>query len=859
MIERYSAAYEKGVTSCADPALSSKRLEQDPTEKTNQLLSTLISHLNGSKIPSRSELAFDHFVAPSSARVTNAFWFLSLALALVVSMLAILAKQWITMFSLRMRAPVANFRLWAHRHRTLRDGFDRWHISAFISGLSVALHGAVLLFLSGLTVHLFSRDIVIFGLVLFVTFFAATFYAAATLAPLYDRTCPTATPLLAHGRLVYLALVRALRSMSKAQGRDPEVGNPSTLSNKPPYPDSILDAGDDAEKDTRILFSMVSELPTGHDDVSAALDALGGLDTQRHHLVGKELVTLRNATRIRLERLSTVTTAPIDAAAVARMLRSALHTEGADLSTPSWDFFAPMIQAFKKIRTHDVFALSVALHQLRLKQEMKLELHSQGAELLVHHNSWADLYSHIDTYPCNTSRDQNDVQLALRQKLQKSEFQVIMELVEPMARWNTCGPFKSPPRMALAAWTRLLEGIFECKSSAIRVESSDIPLAATIILAFSSISRLDPLCHGITTSFVTARILRDSGQKPCSADKESHRPRWFPHHSSTDWNTRAISVWAYVKSQNQIDETDKQSNASNNIYEQLLLRWRYQKQWAPLATAEDLWQIILPAQQLSSMVSLCAPLWRIAYATWGAHRLVPDIDVVHIILNRTGFKRMSSIIPTIASSLTSVVLSWITFTHDPSHVCSGGYPEASLVHARLLSILQPLDRAGYGHTRSTWEVVRPYLMVPSQTDGLAKILVQASAILSSRADQVRDVGLLFEELLGHGIGIRLVTSSKRDEAYFVARHAYLFATKWWEETRSQLETDASRWMATDGLEDVVTFVRRVEEAGACLTCSQASYLNLLQLEDEQYLDAWIEHAVKGPEAEVIMSLCDALM
>ena len=41
-------------------------------------------------------------------------------------MLAILTKQWIDMFVIRMRMPVRDMRRWAHRHRAYRDDLDRW-------------------------------------------------------------------------------------------------------------------------------------------------------------------------------------------------------------------------------------------------------------------------------------------------------------------------------------------------------------------------------------------------------------------------------------------------------------------------------------------------------------------------------------------------------------------------------------------------------------------------------------------------------------------------------------------------------------------------------------------------------------
>jgi len=61
-------------------------------------------------------------------------------------MLAILVKQWIGTFSLRMRAPVVNLRRWAHRHRAFREGLETWSLNGFISMLSIALHVSVALF-----------------------------------------------------------------------------------------------------------------------------------------------------------------------------------------------------------------------------------------------------------------------------------------------------------------------------------------------------------------------------------------------------------------------------------------------------------------------------------------------------------------------------------------------------------------------------------------------------------------------------------------------------------------------------------------------------------------------------------------
>ena len=349
-------------------------------------------------------------------------------------MLSILAKQWITMFSSRMRAPVASARRWAHRHRAFRDGFDRWHVNAFISSLSAALHGTVLLFLTGLIVHLFSRDIVIFGLVLGVTFLAVVFYAASTVAPLYDGTCPTATPLLIHGRLAYFGILRGLTCWSGSRIGDPELGISSPLRGKPPFDsDIIIDARDDAERDIKILAMMVSEFPAGH-DVDTALDAVGGLDIQRHHLDGRNLITMRSQARNRLESLARDAKSAFDAAEIARSLRSSIYIE-TTIGNPPWDAFDTTIRALKSIRTHDVFALSVALHQLQLQQQMQAELDTYGPNPRIPQDPRPPLRSQISTYRIHYPRGEYEGLQQLRRQ-QNRELRALLELVGPTARWN---------------------------------------------------------------------------------------------------------------------------------------------------------------------------------------------------------------------------------------------------------------------------------------------------------------------------------------------------------------------------------------------------------------------------------------
>ncbi|KAJ7702786.1 hypothetical protein B0H17DRAFT_1167091 [Mycena rosella] len=136
------------------------------------------------------------FTPSSGVRWINALWFTSLALALCVSLLAILAKQWLTEYNSRMLAPVASQRRWVWRHLVYNSGLDSWKLLAFISTLPLILHVSLFLFLAGLVVFLWGLDKIIANIILGLTALVLVFYSVAFMLPLWKGDCPTATPLL---------------------------------------------------------------------------------------------------------------------------------------------------------------------------------------------------------------------------------------------------------------------------------------------------------------------------------------------------------------------------------------------------------------------------------------------------------------------------------------------------------------------------------------------------------------------------------------------------------------------------------------------------------------------------------------
>jgi len=278
-----------------------------------------------------------------SHRAINALWFLSLTLSLLVSMLAILAKQWISMFVARVRMP-----RWAHRHRAYRDGIDKWHLSAFVSSLSVALHLALLLFLVGFNLYIFALDLAIFIPVAALSMMGLLLYVATTVLPLFDGTCPTATPLLVNGR----------RIITWAMERLGFTRNDTTAH----FAEERVIIQDPVAADVDVVTWMIKNLPGEH-EVEAAIDAIAGLPLCHpldlievaDHALGPSCDRLRKLTTrrhpIELEA---------NASEIARALRSVIRLEDGieheygTLSTDlSWDIM--------HVRTHDVAILTTAL------------------------------------------------------------------------------------------------------------------------------------------------------------------------------------------------------------------------------------------------------------------------------------------------------------------------------------------------------------------------------------------------------------------------------------------------------------------------------------------------------------------
>jgi len=131
-----------------------KLLSQDPAETTNALLRVLIlQQLRNSTLSQLTDIDEEQFLPAAQDVQINVLYFLSLTLALSVSFLCILGKQWIKEFQRDIAVSARD----ALRIRQIRfDALRSWKVPQILAALPVILQAALLLFFAGLLTQLWN-------------------------------------------------------------------------------------------------------------------------------------------------------------------------------------------------------------------------------------------------------------------------------------------------------------------------------------------------------------------------------------------------------------------------------------------------------------------------------------------------------------------------------------------------------------------------------------------------------------------------------------------------------------------------------------------------------------------------------
>ncbi|PSR99068.1 hypothetical protein PHLCEN_2v4225 [Hermanssonia centrifuga] len=175
-------------------------LQPDNTQLTVRLLSQISAQLARFEIlppfinsTASQPTASPAFQVSTSARWMNCLWFLSLIFSLSSALFGILAKQWIREY-LQWRkvaaAPRENVLL-----RQLRiEAWDDWKVSVGISAIPALLELAVVLFLAGLVVLVWTLDEVVAIVITTAVSIVIMALCTVTVLPAFYRRCPYKSP-----------------------------------------------------------------------------------------------------------------------------------------------------------------------------------------------------------------------------------------------------------------------------------------------------------------------------------------------------------------------------------------------------------------------------------------------------------------------------------------------------------------------------------------------------------------------------------------------------------------------------------------------------------------------------------------
>ncbi|KAJ1302240.1 hypothetical protein OPQ81_001061 [Rhizoctonia solani] len=177
---------------------SSKELQEDPADATAQTLETVAQTLlliaNGNhSLGSRSTglETLDEEFSPSWVAVCiNVLWFLSLALSVAASLIAMLAKEWCYLY---MAGRTGQPCLQARRRQQRWDAMVKWKMPELLMFLPSLMHMSLFLFAVGLSMYLWKMHFGVALPVVLVTLGVMAVYLASTILPFLYEFCPYTT------------------------------------------------------------------------------------------------------------------------------------------------------------------------------------------------------------------------------------------------------------------------------------------------------------------------------------------------------------------------------------------------------------------------------------------------------------------------------------------------------------------------------------------------------------------------------------------------------------------------------------------------------------------------------------------
>ena len=177
-------------------------LQVDNTDTTNQLLALVVKSQLGTTSTDISpamnatvaSLLYSPPFTPSTAcRSINILFFLSLVFSLAAALFGILARQWLREY-IKWNSPLSSPRENILVRQIRIEAWESWRVPATISAVPVLLEVAMILFLAGILILLWTLDdIVASAITVFIAMLVGKFFAF-TVLPVVFKHCPYKSP-----------------------------------------------------------------------------------------------------------------------------------------------------------------------------------------------------------------------------------------------------------------------------------------------------------------------------------------------------------------------------------------------------------------------------------------------------------------------------------------------------------------------------------------------------------------------------------------------------------------------------------------------------------------------------------------
>ncbi|RPD62272.1 hypothetical protein L226DRAFT_337195 [Lentinus tigrinus ALCF2SS1-7] len=163
-------------------------LQEDKSETIASALILVSAQLHNFSTSGTSITSYTRtpFRVPRYAIWINALWFSSLILTLSASLIAIMVKQWLQQYSLRLSGNSHEVaRLRQYRYESLL----KWHVVGIMAMLPILLQAALILFLSGIVILLWSLHPVVAAIATFLVGLLLVFTSTTTILPAFHSDC----------------------------------------------------------------------------------------------------------------------------------------------------------------------------------------------------------------------------------------------------------------------------------------------------------------------------------------------------------------------------------------------------------------------------------------------------------------------------------------------------------------------------------------------------------------------------------------------------------------------------------------------------------------------------------------------